>query len=87
MKTTIDVDKTLAARVATILGTSSLRETVDVALREVERAEGRRRLAARVREGMLPVPTLAELTRMRSPQVDPGALEPRRAPKRRRTVA
>jgi hypothetical protein len=73
--------------VAAILGTSSLKETVDVALHEVERAEGRRRLIARVRDGTLAVPTLAELARMRSPRLGPGALEPPHERKRRRTVA
>ena len=74
MKTTVDVDRELAAAAAAILGTSSLEDTVNTALGEVVRTEGRRRLAARVRSGTLPVPTPAELSRMRAPKLPRGAL-------------
>ena len=78
MKTTIDVDRQLANEVAEILGTETLKDTVNAALSEVRRAELRRRLATRVRNGTLPVPTIAELRRMRAPTVPVGALSPRR---------
>ena len=78
MKTTIDVDRQLADEVAEILGTETLKDTVNAALSEVRRAELRRRLAARVRNGTLPVPTIAELRRMRAPTVPVGALSSRR---------
>jgi Arc/MetJ family transcription regulator len=78
MKTTIDVDRELADEVAEILGTETLKDTVNAALSEVRRAELRRRLAARVRNGTLPVPTIAELREMRAPKLPVGALSPRR---------
>lgn len=78
MKTTVDVDRELAEKVAAILGTETLKDTVNRALAEVDRAERRRRLAARVRNGTLPVPTVAELKRMRAPRVPTGALSSRR---------
>ncbi len=78
MKTTIDVDRQLAEEVAQILGTDTLKDTVNAALAEVRSAEMRRRLAARVRSGTLPVPTIAELKRMRAPAVPVGALSSRR---------
>jgi Arc/MetJ family transcription regulator len=74
MKTTVDVDRELADAAAKVLGTHTLKETVNGALREIVRAEGRRRLAARVRNGTLPVPTPEELARLRAPQLPPGAL-------------
>ena len=79
MKTTIDVDRQLADEVAEILGTETLKDTVNAALSEVRRAELRRRLAARVRNGTLPVPTIAELRRMRAPTVPVGTLSSRRS--------
>lgn len=78
MKTTIDVDRRLADKVAEILGTGTLKDTVNAALVEVERAELRRRLAMRVRNGTLPAPTIAELRRMRAPRVPVGALSARK---------
>lgn len=77
MKTTVDVDRDLARAVAAILGTTTLKGTVNAALREVRAAEMRRRLAERVRNGTLPVPTRDELRRMRAPQVVRGAMTPR----------
>ena len=79
MKTTIDVDRQLADEVAQILGTETLKDTVNVALAEVRRAELRRRLAARVRNGTVPVPTIAELKRMRAPAVPAGGLSSHRS--------
>ena len=77
MKTTIDVDRQLADEVAQMLGTETLKDTVNAALAEVRRAELRRRLATRVRNGTLPVPTITELRRMRAPAVPVGALSSR----------
>lgn len=75
MKTTIDVDRKAAEEAAAILGTKTLRDTVNAALREVVGARRRRRLADRVRRGTLPVPTPEELERLRAPQVPLGALD------------
>ncbi len=41
-KTSVVIDDELIARVRILLGTSSMRETIDRALREVERGEARR---------------------------------------------
>jgi Arc/MetJ family transcription regulator len=75
VKTTIDIDKNLAAEAAEILGTRTLKATVDAALREVVGEELRRRLAERVRSGTLPVPTPEEYRKLREPRLAPGALE------------
>ena len=42
-KTSVVIDDELVARVRVLLGTSSIRETIDRALRDVERHEARRR--------------------------------------------
>ncbi len=42
-KTSVDVDDRLLEQVRDVLGTSSIKETIDRALREVVRAEARRR--------------------------------------------
>ena len=42
-KTSVVIDDELVARVRILLGTSSIRETIDEALREVERRDARRR--------------------------------------------
>jgi Arc/MetJ family transcription regulator len=77
VKTSIDIDRELADEVAEILGTTTLRETVHQALVEARRTELRRRLAERVRNGTLPVPTREELRRMRAPKLPVGALSNR----------
>ena len=41
-KTSVEVDSALIARVRVLLGTSTIKETIDMALREVERREARR---------------------------------------------
>lgn len=74
MKTTVDVDTEAAADAARILGTRSLKDTVNAALREVCAAERRAKLARRVRAGKLPVPTPEELSKLRAPRLPPGAL-------------
>ena len=42
-KTSVDVDDRLLEQVRDVLGTASIKETIDRALREVLRAEARRR--------------------------------------------
>lgn len=49
-KTTLVVDEELALRVRTILGTKSLRETVDRALQRVLELEARRQAITQLRE-------------------------------------
>lgn len=75
MKTTVDVDRKLADEAAEILGTNSLKDTVNGALREVVRAEGRRELAEAIRSGTLSVPTPEEVVRSKAPKVPVGALD------------
>jgi Arc/MetJ family transcription regulator len=75
MKTTIDVDRELADEAASILGTRSLKETVNEALRQTVRRDRLRRLARRVREGTLAAPTPEELAELRAPKVPIGALD------------
>jgi Arc/MetJ family transcription regulator len=74
MKTTVDVDTKAAEEAAQILGTSTLKDTVNAALREVLAADRRRRLIERISAGSLPVPTHAELARLRALKVPVGAL-------------
>jgi Arc/MetJ family transcription regulator len=78
MKTTIDVDRPAALAAARVLGTASLKDTVNAALREVLAAQRRSRLAERVRARALPVPTPDELARLRAPRIVVGGLAPRR---------
>ena len=75
MKTTVDVDRKLADEAAGILGTKSLKDTVNGALREVIRAEGRRELAEAIRNGMLALPTPEEVERSKASKVPIGALD------------
>ena len=74
MKTTIDVDRPVARAAARVLGTDSLKDTVNAALREVLSVQKRLRLAARVRARRLPVPSPEELARLRAPRVATGGL-------------
>jgi Arc/MetJ family transcription regulator len=77
VKTSIDIDRELADEVAELLGTVTLRETVHQALLEARGVVLRRRLAQRVLDGTLPVPTEEELRRIRAAKVPVGALSPR----------
>ena len=74
MRITVNIDQPTLVAAATVLQTRSLSETVNAALREVIAATLRQRLAARIRSGKLPVPTTAELARLRKQQVETGAL-------------
>ena len=69
MKTSIDIDREAADEAAEILGTKTLKETVDAALREVVSAEHRRQLAEDILAGMLAVPTPEEAARAKLPKV------------------
>jgi hypothetical protein len=75
MKTTVDVDRVLADEAAEILGTKTLKDTVNGALRELVNAKYRRRLADRIRAGTLPVPTQEEYDELRRPKLPVGALD------------
>ena len=75
MKTSIDIDRQAAAEAAEILGTRTLKDTVDAALREVVRSERLRELADAVRNGTLPVPTIEEYRRLREPKLPIGAMD------------
>ena len=82
MKTSIDIDRELADEVAELLGTATLRETVHQALLEARGVVLRRRLAERVLNGTLPVPTQEEYDELRRPKLPVGALSrPTRRPK------
>jgi Arc/MetJ family transcription regulator len=74
MKTTVDVDTDAADQAARILGTRTLEDTVNAALREVLAADARRRLVRRIKAGQLPVPTAEELARLRAPRIARAAL-------------
>lgn len=69
VKTSIVIDKEAAAEAAALLGTTTLKDTVDAALREVVSAELRRQLAEEILAGTLPVPTIEELERSKRPKV------------------
>jgi Arc/MetJ family transcription regulator len=49
-KTSVEVDRDIARRAAVILGTKTLRETIDAALREVVHAKRRLELIAMLSE-------------------------------------
>ena len=80
MKTSIDIDRKAADEAAEILGTKTLKDTVDAALREVVSAEHRRQLAEAILAGTLAVPTIEELAEWRAPKAPLGALEDERDP-------
>jgi Arc/MetJ family transcription regulator len=75
LKTTIDVDREAADAAAALLGTGTLKETVNAALRDVVASAGRRELSRQIRAGELPVPTVEELARLRAPRIPLGALD------------
>ena len=65
-KTTIEVDLEQLREAERNLGTEGFKETVNSALREVNRRAALKRGAQYLREGRLSVPTMAELRRMRA---------------------
>jgi len=50
-RTTVELDDKLLRRVQRLLSTSGVKDTIEKAFQEVVRADLRRRLAARVRDG------------------------------------
>jgi len=50
-RTSVELDDQLLEQVQHLLQTSGVKDTIETAFREVIRAEMRRRLAARIREG------------------------------------
>ena len=73
MKTSIEIDKKLASEAAQILGTTTLRDTVDSALREVIRARLRHELADALSAGTLTLPSIEDVERSKAPRVPVGA--------------
>jgi len=65
-KTTIEVDLDQLREAERNLGTEGFKETVNGALRDVNRRAALRRAAQYVREGKLSTPTMTELRRMRA---------------------
>ena len=72
MKTTVDVDRELAAEAAAILGTGTLKDTIGTALREVVDTKIRGELAEAILDGTLSVPTPEEVRRLREPKMPTG---------------
>jgi Arc/MetJ family transcription regulator len=71
-RTTLDLDVDELERARAVLGTSTKRETVNQALREVNRMAALRRAAAIVRSGQLGVPDPEELAELRRPRFEPS---------------
>ena len=65
-KTTIEVDLEQLREAERNLGTEGFKETVNGALRDVNRRAALKRAAQYVREGRMSTPTMAELRRMRA---------------------
>jgi len=65
-KTTIELDLEQLREAERNLGTEGFKETVNSALREVNRRAALKRAAQYVREGHLSTPTMTELRRMRA---------------------
>lgn len=64
-RTTIDLDLDALDRARELLGTTTIRETVDVALREVDRRAALREFAGEILAGEFQAPTPEELAEMR----------------------
>ena len=64
-RTTIDLDVDVLDRARELLGTTTIRETVDMALREVDRIAALRRGADLIREGGIGIVTPEELADLR----------------------
>ena len=50
-KTSVEVDRDIARKASEILGTSTLRDTIDASLREVVNAKRRQELIALIQDG------------------------------------
>ena len=75
MKTSIEIDKKLASEAAEILGATTLRDTVDSALREVIRARLRHEFADALSAGTLMLPSIEDVHRSKTPKVPVGVLD------------
>jgi Arc/MetJ family transcription regulator len=64
-RTTIDLDLEVLERARELLGTTTIRDTVDKALREVDRRAALREAADLIRKGGLPIVTPDELAELR----------------------
>ena len=64
-RTTVELDMAAIARAQKVLGTTTIRETIDRALREIDRLEALRRGADLIREGGLNLVTPEELAVLR----------------------
>ena len=67
-RTTIDIEKRAYGRAREALGTQGYKDTVNEALRAVDRAAQLRRGAALIRAGGLNLPTPGELEEIRKPR-------------------
>ena len=68
-RTTVDIELEPLRRAQEILGTSGYRDTINAALREVERIAKLRRAADMVRAGELNLVTPEDLAEMRKPRI------------------
>jgi Arc/MetJ family transcription regulator len=64
-RTTVDLDLEAVQRAQELLGTSTIRETIDRALREVDRQAALRDGAALIRKGRLTIVRPADVPRLR----------------------
>jgi Arc/MetJ family transcription regulator len=64
-RTTIDLDLDAVERARALLGTTTIRETIDKALREVARREALKRAADLIRKGGNNFPTPEQLVEIR----------------------
>ena len=64
-RTTVDLDMHAIEQAQAVLGTTTIRETIDRALHEVVRQRALRRAADLVREGKLKLVTPEDLTELR----------------------
>lgn len=74
MRTTVNIDLDVLEEASRVLQTEGMSETVNAALREVIAATRRARLVQRIRGKSLPVPTPADLRRLRAQRIETGSL-------------
>ena len=67
-RTTVELDMALVQRAQEVLGTKTIRETIDEALREVDRRDALRRGAEMINKGGLNLATPEDLAQLRRPQ-------------------
>jgi Arc/MetJ family transcription regulator len=66
-RTTVELDQEALERAREVLGTKTIRETIDRALREVQRFHALRRGADLIRAGSLDLVTPGDLVDLRTP--------------------